>query len=589
MKILSYFHGVDPAAAVVVDGEVLAYVEEERLLRNKHAVNLFPIRSIGSCLDQAGLHVTDLDLICYGWDAERYGNGEMQAFYDSINRDHEPDSGTIAWQQRNINLFTPANLEETLHGELLRAFGVSARDLPPMRYYPHHAAHAASAFYQSPYDEALVLTLDGSGDSDCTVVWRGKGATLTPLHRHEIPNSLGWFYAAITEYLGFEAYDGEYKVMGLAAYGEPNEGVRARLEKILSAGPEGFDYVVDPSYIHHGAHTWSGRYTDRLPELLGQPPRLGSEAITPWHESVAYETQQLLEETVTRLVSHFAKETGLKSLCVGGGVALNVKMNSILHKSGIFDAVWAHPIPSDSGLAMATPVAIEVEESGQRPPTLTDLYLGPGFQDEEIESQLQQCGLEYSRPDDIADETARLLSDGLVVGWFQGRMEGGPRALGNRSILADPRTEKARDRVNGAVKFREYWRPFCPSLTVEAMGRYLVKPAEAPFMILAFDATDAAREEVPAVVHVDGTMRCQTVSAQTNPRYHALLQSFEKHSGVPVLLNTSFNVKGEAIVCTPRDAIRTFFATGLDALAIGAFIVRKPRTPIPVEPDGVAR
>jgi carbamoyltransferase len=589
MRLLSYFHGIDPAAALVVDGHVVAYLEEERLLRNKHAANIFPIRSIEACLKQGGLRLTDLDAIVYGWDAPRYASGEMARFYEDVNSRFPPDAATRRWQQRNIGLFAPPALRRTLESNLVRHFGVAPADVPRLEFYPHHRTHAASAFWLSPFDEALVLTVDGSGDSDCTTVWRGRGATLEALHRIEIPHSLGWFYAAITEYLGFEAYDGEYKVMGLAAYGRENLELRAKLATIVRPGLRGFDYEVDPAFIHHGAHTYSDRFTDQLIELIGMPPRQGPRKIEPIHEDLAYEAQRVLEESVIRLVSHFARETGLRNLCVGGGVGLNVKMNSRLHRMDLFDHVWAFPIPNDSGLAIGAAVGHEVDTTGVRPAPLAHVYLGPAFTDEDIEHQLQQCGLAYRRPDDLAAATADLLAAGKVVGWFQGRMEGGPRALGGRSILADPRTIAARDRVNAAIKFREYWRPFCPSMTIESSARYLKKADAAPFMILAFEATDAAREQAPAIVHVDSTVRVQTVDAATAPRYHALIRAFEAKTGVPIVLNTSFNVKGEAIVCTPRDAIRCFSATGLDALAIGAFIVEKPREPLAVRPEDVLR
>lgn len=583
MNILGYFHGIDPAASVMVDGEVTAYVEEERLLRNKHAANTFPIRSIASCLELSGLELADIDAITYGWDAPRYGGGGMAAFYDKLNAENEPDPATRAWQQRNLALFRPENLRRTLVDHLVHHFGVSPEQVPPLKFFPHHFSHAAAAFFLSDHEEALVLSIDGSGDSDCTTVWAGRGTSLELLHTVEIPNSLGWFYAAITEYLGFEAYDGEYKVMGLAAYGRENLEVRGKLEQIVRQGPNGFDYLVDPSFIHRGQHTYSGRFTDALPELLGQSPRLGPTKITPWHEDVAFETQRLLEETVLRLVTHFAETTGLRTLCVGGGVGLNGKMNSRLQQLHLFDAVSAFPIPSDSGLSLGANAALYVQETGKRPVPMNHLYLGPGFDDDEAELNLQQCGLAYTRVDDVAEEVSKLLADGKVVGWMQGRMEGGPRALGGRSILADPRSVEARDRVNSAVKFREYWRPFCPSLTEESADRYLRKPADAPFMILAFPATEVAQLSVPAVVHVDNTLRVQTVSRETNQRYHDLLTAFERRTGVPVLLNTSFNVKGEAIVCTPRDAIRTFYATGIDALVVGQCIVHKPVAPVPVQ------
>ena len=589
MNVLGYFHGIDPAAALIVDGRVVAYVEEERLIRNKHAADVFPIRSLQSCLDLGGLALPDVDCAVYGWDAPAYGSGAMASFYEELNRRHVPDGATRAWQQRNIGYFTPDTLRRTWINQLVRAFGVRPEQVPPLEFYPHHRTHAAAAFYLSAHEEALVLTVDGSGDADCTTIWHGKGTALEPLHRVQIPHSLGWFYAAITELLGFDAYDGEYKVMGLAPYGSENLEIRHKLEQVVRPGPLGFDYEVDPKFIHHGAHTYSGRFTDALVELLGVPPRHGPRRIEPIHEDIAFEVQRLLEETVIRLVTHFQRETGLRALCIAGGVGLNVKMNSRIHRLGIFDHVTPFPVPNDSGLSFGAAIGYWVDMTGRRPTPLEHLYLGPSFEDDEIEAQLRQCGLAYRRPADLADATAALLASGKVVAWFQGRMEGGPRALGGRSILADPRSVMARDRVNAAIKFREYWRPFCPSLTVETAGRYLKKPAPAPFMILAFEATDEASRCAPAVVHVDGTMRCQTVEAETNPRYHAMLRAFEARTGVPVVLNTSFNVKGEAIVCTPRDALRTFFATGIDALAIGAFIVEKPCPPVAVKPEDAIR
>lgn len=589
VRILSYFHGIDPAAALVEDGRLVAYIEEERLMRQKHAINLFPLRAMEACLAEAKISLSQVDHIVYGWDAQRYANGEIGRFYEEVNRRYPPDDNTKRWQQRNVGHFAPASLRRVLHSHLVRHFGIAPNEIPPLSFYPHHKTHAAPAFFLTNAAEALVLTIDGSGDTDCTTVWHGKLTSLEPLHRVNIPHSLGWFYAAITEFLGFDAYDGEYKVMGLAAYGRENLDLRARLAKFVTPGPEGWDYEVNPAYLHHGAHTYSDRFSDALIELLGMPPRLGPTKLQPVHEDLAYETQRLLEVTVLRLVKHWQHKTGLRTLCIGGGVGLNVKMNSLLHREGGFDDVLPFPIPNDSGLAIGAAIGFWVEQTGKRPAPLTHVYLGPSFADDDIEAQLRQCGLAYTKPQNLADAAAALLAEGRVLGWFQGRMEGGPRALGGRSILADPRSIEARDRVNAAVKFREYWRPFCPSLTVESASTYLKKASPAPFMILAFEATDEAKARVPAVVHVDGTMRVQTVDRETNPRYHALLEAFEKRSGVPVLLNTSFNVKGEAIVNSPRDAIRTFFATGLDALVIGAFIVEKPARPTAVRPDDVLR
>ena len=589
MNLVGYFHGPDPAACLVRDGQLLALVEEERLIRNKHAPGVFPIRSIESCLDGAGIGLGDVDAFVYGWDAPAYADGQMADAYELANRAHPPDEATLGWQQANLARFRPEALHDRLHKELVRHFGPVEGSEPVLEFFPHHQSHAAAAFYLSPFDEALVLTVDGSGDGDCTTLWRGSGTELEALDRIPIPHSLGWFYAAMTEYLGFRAYDGEYKVMGLAAYGREDEELRSCLDEVVTDGPRGFDYGLDPTYIFHGDHSYSERFTDRMVELMPFGPRLGRTPIEAHHENLAFEVQRALEEHVLRLVSHFREETGLKNLCIGGGVGLNVKMNSRIHRSGTFAGLFPFPVPNDSGLGIGAALGVWTEATNKRAETLRHLYLGPSFDDEEIESQIRACGLQYRRCEDVAAATAELLDEGKIVGWFEGPMEAGPRALGGRSILADPRDPASRDRVNAAIKFREYWRPFCPSIAEEAIGGLIERAEAAPYMILAFDATETARELIPGTVHIDDTMRVQTVSAESHPLYHRLLGRFEELTGVSAVLNTSFNVKGEAIVCTPRDAFRTFWSTGLDALAIGSFIVEKPATPAAQDPGEVTR
>jgi carbamoyltransferase len=587
MVIIGYFGGIDPAACLLRDGVLESYVEEERLIRFKHAPSHFPKRSIEYCLKQAGLELGDVDCIAYGWDIPRYSNGGMRDFYQRVNAKHPPDHGTLAWQNRLLHSFNEETFCERLRQEIVPFFGTT--EVPPLRFFPHHASHAATAYYMSPYDDALIVTIDGSGDSQCATVWLGAGDRMELIHEVEIPDSLGWFYAAITEFLGFDAYDGEYKVMGLAAYGRPNRHFREALERMVPVGADGWSYHVRPEFIHHGPHTYSGRFTDHLVSLLGLPPRQGPAALEPIHEALAFETQRLLEDRVLRLVRHFQKATGRRHLCLAGGVALNVKMNSHLRQSGLFDDVFVFPIPSDSGTAIGAALGVYHQLTGKRPQPLEHVYLGPEFTDDEIELQLGSCGIAYRVCDDIAEATADLLTQGKVVGWFQGRMEGGPRALGARSILADPRSVDSRDRVNAAIKFREYWRPFCPSVLEEAAPRLMREATPAPFMITAFEATEHASKVCPAIVHVDRTMRVQTVNGQAQPRFYQLLKAFERRTGVPVLLNTSFNIKGEAIVCSPRDALRTFWSTGIDALAIGSCLIEKPQAPLFLEPEDVLR
>ena len=428
MKLLGYFHGHDPAACLFSDGELRAFVEEERLIRYKHASGIFPIRSIAACLELGGLQLSDIDAFVYGWDAPRYGDGGMAAFFAGANDRYRPDQGTLAWQAAVLSLFRPENLERRLRDQLVRWFGVAPDEVPPLRFVPHHETHAAAAFYLSPCEEALVLCVDGSGDSDCTTVWRGRGSALERLWSAEIPHSLGWFYAALTEHLGFQAYDGEYKVMGLAAYGRENPELRAKLETILHPGPAGWDYELEPRFIHHGKHSWSDRFTDDLVELLGLPPRLGGATIEPIHEDLAFETQRALEECVLRLARHFRETTGVEELCIGGGVGLNVKMNSRLRLSGLFRRIFPFPIPGDSGLGIGATVAHWMSKGGRRPAPLEHLYLGPSWNAEEIDEQLSACGLDYRRCDDICEDAADLLAAGKVVAWFQGPMEAGPRA-----------------------------------------------------------------------------------------------------------------------------------------------------------------
>ncbi len=391
------------------------------------------------------------------------------------------------------------------------------------------------------------------------------------------PHSLGWLYSAFTEYLGFEAYDGEYKVMGLAAYGKHDPELAAKLKQVMWYDGRG-GIESNPHLFAMGPRSWSAYVPDALVEFLGRPPRAKDEEIDPWLVNLAYEVQRRLEDVVFDMTEYWVGQTGLRKLAVSGGVGLNVKLNGNLFASGRIDDIFIHPLCSDTGMAIASAMTVEYQRGTLRRQPIEHVSLGPGYGDGEIEAILKACKLDYTRPECIERTVAGLLDRGLVVGWFQGRMEGGPRALGNRSILADPRRADSRDRVNAVVKFREFWRPFCPSMTEDGARKYLKRHTRAPFMIITFDAAEGAEREIEAVVHVDGTSRVQIVAEEINPRYYRLLKEFEAISKVPVLLNTSFNIKGEPIVCTPHDAIRTYAATGLEALAIGPFLLVKPGT-----------
>jgi carbamoyltransferase len=573
-NVLGVHVGIDPAVALVQNGHVLAYSEEERHARYKHAPGFAPARALQTCLAEAAISPEAIDAIAINWDIEAFNDGRVEQFYASLATQYPVDSATKSWQRKNLSDRRADTLRRYYSQLWQHLFGSATP--PRLCGIHHHFGHAYHAFSQSPFQEAVCLTLDGSGDTECTVVWRCSRKGLEPLKTIEMPHSLGWMYAAFTEYLGFEAYDGEYKVMGLAAYGRSRQDLAEFMSRIITPADDGIGYRLDPSYIHYGDHSYSGRFTDQLVADLGRMPRLADEPIGKWHEDLAFAVQSALEEAAIRLVSWAVDATGIKNVCLGGGVALNVKMNSRVFQLPKVRSVFAHPLCSDSGSAAGAALAVCRQLSGHEPEKLKSLALGYRETNDSIEKTLGFAKLEFRRVDDIVAPVARALADGLIVGWFQGRMEAGPRALGNRSILADPRAVANRDKVNAIIKFREYWRPFCPSMTFESLPLFFDRYCDAPFMIIAFQSNDLLKNLAPAIVHVDNSARVQAVHRDVDPLYHRLLEAFGEISGVPVLLNTSFNVKGEPIVCTANDALRTFWSTGLDVLAIGNYLICKP-------------
>ncbi|HEX7895822.1 MAG TPA: carbamoyltransferase C-terminal domain-containing protein [Terriglobales bacterium] len=571
--VLGIHTGVDPAVALVRNGRLESFSEEERHVRYKHAPAMFPYRAIKNCLASASIKPEEIDAIAINWDLDAFNDGRIERFYDDLSKTYPVDSGTKGWQRKNIAERNFTSLTRLYTGVWRKLFGL--RNLPAIRGVSHHFGHAHQAYMQSPFDDAICLTIDGSGDTECTVVWRCTNGRLERLKSFDMPHSLGWFYSAFTEYLGFDAYDGEYKVMGLAAYGRPREDILQLLNSVLQFDADGVGYRLNPSYIHYGDHSYSGRFTDELVALFGREPRREDQPITEWHEDLAYAVQSMLEAAVCRLVAWAIKTTGTQNICIGGGVGLNVKMNSKIFSMKGVKAVFAHPLCSDSGTAAAAAFVVSEQLSGHVPEKLHSLSLGHKETNEGIEKALLASKLSYRRSDDITKDVSQALAGGAIVGWFQGGMEAGPRALGNRSILADPRSIENRDKVNAIVKFREYWRPFCPSLPTEAVPLFFDRYCDAPFMIVAFESNSLLKKLAPAIVHIDNSVRLQAVDKEVNPLYHRLLNAFGALTGVPVLLNTSFNVKGEPIVCTAADAIRTFAATGLDILAIGDYILEK--------------
>jgi len=527
------FGARDPSAVLFVDGALAAGVEEGRLARRKHAPGTFPRRAVAACLDRADLSLGDVDRVAVPW---RPGGSRHRAEF----RDGGEDPVDLAPVRERLAAFGP---------------------VPPVEAYNHHRSHAASAFRPSGFDRALVVTVDGRGAHDATVVWEGTGDGLRRVATYDPPNSLGHLYAATAGYLGHGAFGGEGKVMGLAAYGEADAAVARRLRGAIDPG---VDYDVTGLV---GGGVPSG--VSRLASLLDRPRGRAATPADPGKANLARAVQSFLEATVVDLVETYCDRLRVDAVCLAGGVALNCKLNRAVAASPAVDRLFVQPVASDAG----APVGAGLLATGGRLDPAT-VYWGPSFGDERIVRLLDRRGVGYERPADLAGRVADFLADGAVVGWFQGRLEMGPRALGNRSILADPRSERTRDRVNAFVKRREAWRPLAPSLPAAAAEDYLRPATPAPYMVRAVDVPPERRRTIPAAVHpADGTARPQTVTEAQNPRYHRLLRAFEARTGVPALVNTSFNDRGDPIAATPEAALKTFRATGIDALALGGCLI----------------
>jgi carbamoyltransferase len=433
------------------------------------------------------------------------------------------------------------------------------------RFVHHHLAHAISAYAFSGFADAAVLVIDGRGSWEATSLWNGKNGRLEHVWTIPWPNSLGLFYAQFTHYLGFQPYSDEWKVMGLAPYGEPKMNLR---DFII---PDDNPYRVSTRLLIGKNSAPSSQIETRL-----GPRRMPESEIDARHKNLAFAVQDACEEAMLTLARAAVAKTGCRNLCLAGGVALNSKANGKILASGIVDDIFVQPASGDDGVCLGAALAPYLDAGGKLPVRkMRHVYLGSESSDGEIEKALQTYKLRSTRVADPARAAAEMLANGKILGWFQGRMEFGPRALGNRSILADPRDPEMNAKVNNAVKFREWWRPFAPSLLAEVAGEYLESATDSPFMVLTAQVRPEKRSIIPSVTHVDGSARPQTVERDVNPLYWRLIHEFGLRTGVPVVMNTSFNLRGEPIVCTPTDAIRTFFSSGLDSLVIGNFVLEK--------------
>jgi carbamoyltransferase len=547
----------DSSVAIVDDRQVLFACAEERLSRVKHD-SAFPRLALKEALRHAGASIEDVDDVAFGWNRPGVHETYLAA---SIA------TGRIPYATRNLlaHLALIGRARYRLDGkrDLIRLFG-SGKTTAKARFIDHHEAHAWSAFALSGFDDAAVLVVDGHGAWQATSIYSARDGVLKRLQTIAYPNSLGSFYTAFTNLLGFEANSDEWKVMGLAAYAEPGPD----LSEIIQFTEAGY-------HVNKHALSVSLGGPQFLQSRFG-PRRNPEDGFTDYDKALAASVQSATEQAMLALVRQAVHLTGCKRLCLAGGVAMNSKANGVILRSGLVDEIFVQPAATDDGTALGAAIAGQRRLGGWKSSSRMDhAYLGPGFSQEEIARVLADSRVAFTKTADVEAVTAQLIADGHVIGWFQGRMEFGPRALGARSILADPRDAAVRDRVNASVKFREEWRPFAPSCLRERASEYFEPDADSPFMILTFTVKPDKRDVIPAVTHVDGSARVQTVTKQANPRYWKLIAEFDRITGVPVVLNTSFNLKGEPIVCSPQDALRTFFTSGLDFLVMGDAIVAK--------------
>jgi carbamoyltransferase len=593
MKILgvsAYYH--DAAACLVIDGEIVAAAQEERFTRKKHDAG-FPAHAIRYCLEEGGLAPSDLDYV---------------AFYDKPFLKFERLIETyLAFAPRGFKSFAtslPVWLKDklfqktTIVGALKDSLGADIDWRSKLLFSEHHLSHAASAFYPSPFEDAAVLTMDGVGEWATTACAIGSGRQISIHKEIHFPHSLGLLYSAFTYYAGFKVNSGEYKVMGLAPYGEPKY-LGLIKDHLIDIKDDG-SFRLDMSYFNYC--TDLTMTNAKFADLFGGPPRQAESWLTQREMDLAASVQAVTEEIVLKLAKGIRKETGQKHLCLAGGVALNCVANGKLLRERVFDDIWIQPASGDAGGAVGAALGayhlmLERPRVAQASDGMKGAYLGPEFGQDDIEARLRGAGavFESVSEEDMIAQTAQALAEGKAVGWHQGRMEFGPRALGARSILADPRSPSVQKQLNLKVKYRESFRPFAPSVLREHVSEWFDLDCDSPYMLLVADVAkdkqtpmteeqeklfgidklNVPRSEIPAITHVDYSARIQTVHADSNPKYHRLIAKFHALTGCPVIVNTSFNVRGEPIVHTPEDAFRCLMGTEIKFLAVGNCLLRK--------------
>jgi carbamoyltransferase len=594
LGISAFYH--DSAAALVVDGKIVSAAQEERFTRKK-ADSSFPINAVQYCLVSSGLTLEDIDYI---------------AFYDDVDKKLDR---ILSTQARNIPRslvqfckVIPSWATDKVHIKKLitdymrKLYPSPFQSMPKILSTDHHRSHAAAAFFPSPFEEAAVLCIDGVGEWATTSAWVGNGSKLQQLWEINFPNSLGLLYSAFTYYAGFKVNFGEYKLMGLAPYGEP-VFKQLILDEIIDLSEDG-SFELNMAYFDF--ELGNRMINKRFERLFGRPAREPESKITQHDMNIASSIQAVITEVILRLAKKVQDETGLKNICLGGGVALNCVTNGELLLRGWYDAIWIQPACGDSGSSLGAAFVVWHEYLKQArvvnpKDSMQGSQLGPAFSEKEIESCLESENAVYVKMQEteLIDKTASVLSKGGVVGWFQGRMEFGPRALGSRSILGDPRCRDMQKKMNLKIKFRESFRPFAPSVLCDHVGKYFDKVVDSKYMLFVlpvrdearvkiskeeesftgFDKLASARSDVPAITHVNYTARVQTVHPDISPLYYKLIDKFREISGCPLVINTSFNIRGEPIVCSPKDAFQCFMRTHMDYLVLGEYFLSKVDQP----------
>lgn len=619
---------VDPSATLFRGTEIVAHVEEERFSRNKKAVGEFPIEAIRYCLSLVDGGLKNVAAINLGFDLSMFTYEVPRYYIEEWAKYPNKPAEAANYELNRLEEKNPQRHCALIRRRLTEA-GLVNGAFPAINWYGHHYCHALSAHLASPYENSLGIVVDANSEIDTASVWDCRGTSVAKIYGKPLPHSLGWLYRSFTLYCGFDAYEGEGMLMGLAPYGRPDPQLAEKVAAILPWRTDetgAFEFDVDAECVYLGKRSAENpKLSQKLIDVFGPPCPAGTENPGQHYKDVAFAVQDRFEQTLLRFVDRFVKAAGHRTVTLSGGVFLNCKANGrIWRELDTIDDLFIVPTASDDGIGIGANMAYAVENLSKRRADyrLDHVYLGPAFSDETIGEAIEgfrlrravrnkaqyralakslgidgagiearladEAGYETiaaeasrhlkaraRRAENLTAEVAEALAAGKVVAWFQGRMEAGPRALGARSILADPRRMESLEKVNAKVKFRQAWRPFCPTVLDEARADYFVKPTQSPYMINTFATTALAKQQAPAIVHVDETARPQFLTRERNPLFHDLLVAFERLTGVPVLMNTSMNIKGEPICCTPEDALNFYFLTEIDVLAIGSYVIEK--------------